>query len=72
MNPLGMNPALSIVMVSISVTQDVVAIKQTVTYGEFRSISAIIVNIQRAKTKQRLSLTNMYTSVLLEFQFCLN
>ena len=49
MNPQGMNPALSIVMFSISVTQDVAAIKQTVTYGEFRSISSIIVNIQRSK-----------------------
>ena len=49
MNPQSMNPALSTVMFSISVTQDVAAIMQTVTYGEFRSISSIIVNIQRAK-----------------------
>ena len=67
-----MNPALSIVMFSISVTQDVAAIKQTVTYGEFRSISSIIVNIQRAKPDIGYNLTNMYSLVLLEFQFCLN
>ena len=67
-----MNPALSIVMFSISVTQDVAAIKQTVTYGEFRSISSIIVNIQRAKPDNGKNLTNMYSLVLLEFQFCLN